>query len=453
MKQSQQYKQLQVTSANAGVLASLINQITNKQTTAALLACLLSAVWLTHAKASSTTDASKTQATKPGTTAQHTTTQSTTHKTQNKTNPQTKQHPKKTTHTQTSSHKPKNKTTSPAPQKSTAKSATAEKPFSQRKDVKQFIDMMVKKYHFDRQELVTLFNRIHIQPAVIHSIKHPAEKANWHRYERIFMTPKRINEGVQFWQQHEKTLTKAEKEYGVPASIIVAIIGVETYYGERQGTYPVFDALATLAFGYEARAPFFKSELKEYLLLSRENQLDPGALLGSYAGAMGAPQFMPSSYRHYAVDYSGSGSKNLQDDYEDVIGSVANYLKQKGWHANMPIATRATVTNPKPQSLQTTSLKPTASLKALAKQGVKPIKPYPSTYDAKFIILEGGKKPQYWLGFHNFYVITRYNASVNYAMAVYQLSRELNKARKKQHHISLNKQPNQQLRNQIQRSH
>jgi len=208
-------------------------------------------------------------------------------------------------------------------------------------------------------------------------------------------------------------------------------------YGTHQGTYPVLPTLATLAFDYPARAKFFKKELRQYLLLTREQRIDPMSLMGSYAGAIGAPQFMPSSYRHYAVDFSGDGQANLQKSYDDTIASVANYLSKNGWRRNKPIATRAKVRGKSYTQLikQKSKLKPTLRLNKLAKYGIKPNKKrpkYSQKIKAGFITLNKKTKPQYWLGFKNFYVITTYNPSINYAMAVYQLGEKIKHSKQQQ---------------------
>ncbi|MBB71906.1 MAG: lytic murein transglycosylase B [Legionellales bacterium] len=320
--------------------------------------------------------------------------------------------------------------------KTTAQKSTAAKPrTSQQKDVQGFINRMVKKYDFDKKELETLFDKVIIKhPKVVKSISSPSEALPWYRYEEIFMTPQRVNNGAKFWQEHAKTLDWAYKKYGVPPNIIIAILGVETLYGEKQGNYRVIDALSTLAFNYSPRSKFFTKELEQYLLLTRENKLDPLAMKGSYAGAFGAPQFMPSSYRSYAVDYSGNGRKDLQNDVDDAIASIANYLAKNGWHRDMPIGAQAKVKGDNydkvpapPKKLR--KYKPYYNLAQLSQYGITPIHTYPKTYEAIFMELNNGDRPsQYWLGFHNFYVITSYNPSVNYAMAVYQLSRKLTKA-------------------------
>ena len=189
----------------------------------------------------------------------------------------------------------------------------ADESLTQRKDVQSFINKMVKDYGFNKKDLTKVFSEVKFQQKIIDSMNRPYEKKSWDVYKKLFLTPERVNQGVIFWQNNQQTLTKAEKEFGVPANIIVAILGVETYYGRIQGNYRVIDALSTLAFDYPKRSKFFKKELKHYLLLCKEQQISPLKLRGSYAGAMGQPQFMPSSYRAYAIDYTGNGKKDKRE--------------------------------------------------------------------------------------------------------------------------------------------
>ncbi len=302
-------------------------------------------------------------------------------------------------------------------------------PLSQRPDVNAFINTMVKKHHFERAKLVTLFDHVKIRPKVIHAMKHAKEHLPWYRYRTIFLNPERITLGVNFWHRYKKTLAQAEKQYGVPAEIIVAIVGVESYYGARKGTYPLIDALTSFAFNYPSRQKFFTRALEEFLLFAREENLDPLSIKGSYAGAMGQPQFMPSSYRAYAVDFSHTGHRDLMDDEIDVIGSVANYLKQNGWKANQLVAMPATVSGSAYENLPKQGRKPTLSLNALAHYGIHPKEHTDAHQKALFYAFEGKGHPDFWLGFNNFYVITRYNTSPLYAMAVYQLGQAIKNAR------------------------
>ena len=275
---------------------------------------------------------------------------------------------------------------------------------------------MVKKHHFEQAELVALFNTVKIRPKVIKSIKAPLEQKPWHTYQLLFVTEWRIREGVEFWQKYREVLERAEKIYGVPASIIVATIGIETKYGRYTGEYPVLDALTNIAFGDTTRSAFFRSELEQFLLLTREQHLDPRKVYGSYAGAIGQPQFMPSSYRNYAVNFSGSGKIDLSHNEVDVIGSIANYYKKHGWLTDQPVAIPASINGGKFQ-LHLTNRR-SISTSELIESGIVPDK----SLKFKVIELQGYYGNEYWLGFRNFDVIKRYNPSNLYAMAVYQLS-------------------------------
>lgn len=293
-------------------------------------------------------------------------------------------------------------------------------------EVKAFIDDLVKNEQFSRKELQDILGKANKSERVLELISRPAEKRlEWKDYRKIFMTPERVDLGVDFWEAHEKTLSRVEKEYGVPADVIVAIIGVETYYGRQTGGFKVLDALSTLSFDYPPRSKFFTQQLKEFLILTREQELDASDLTGSYAGAMGIPQFMPSSYRAYAVDYTGDGQSNIWKHEEDAIASVANYLRENGWKAGKPIVSKAKVTGTKYEKAVSDSVRPQKTLKQLEGSGWHPEALLPETAKAAAFKLEGDKGPEYWLGMHNFYVITTYNRSKLYAMAVYQLASDV----------------------------
>ncbi|MBS0359128.1 MAG: lytic murein transglycosylase B, partial [Proteobacteria bacterium] len=236
--------------------------------------------------------------------------------------------------------------------------------------VQDFIHMMVEKHGFSESYLEGLFQKTQIDPLVLQAMRKPYESKPWDKYREFFITPKRILDGARFWEAHAKTLERAEKEYQVPQEIIVAIIGVESNYGENKGKYPVFSTLATLAFAYPARSKFFKSELAEYLLLTREQNVDPLSLYGSYAGALGQPQFMPSSYRRYAIDFNGDGKKDLFNNDDDVIGSVANYFHHHGWKDKEPTVIPARVTGIKYKILPFNRYQHYLNQQELAKFGV-----------------------------------------------------------------------------------
>lgn len=298
-----------------------------------------------------------------------------------------------------------------------------------RPEVQTFIAEMVRKHGFDPQVLNTIFSQAQFQPDIIAAISRPAEAKPWHAYRKIFLVPKRIRGGVEFWNAHAPTLARAEQVYGVPAEIIVAILGVETLYGGNTGKHRVLEALSTLAFDYPRRADFFRRELEQYLLLAREEGIDPLSLQGSYAGAMGLAQFMPSSYRAYAVDFSGNGQRDLWTNPQDAIGSIANYLSVHGWTEGEVIVEPATVRGGQYQSLLSKELKPKLTVQQLRQQGVIPQTSISGEKKAILLELEGEGGPEHWLGFNNFYVITRYNHSPLYAMAVYQLGQEIRRQR------------------------
>lgn len=286
----------------------------------------------------------------------------------------------------------------------------------------EFIDRMVTEHEFDRDELKALFAEVAYKDAIIQAMERPAERVRpWHEYREIFITEQRIAQGVEFWRQHRQTLERAEQQWGVPAEVIVAIIGVETSYGRNKGRWRVLDALSTLAFDYPKRSPFFTRELEQFLILTREQGKDPLELVGSYAGAMGYGQFMPSSYRHYAYDFDGDGLIDIWDNPVDAIGSVANYFSEHGWKPDAPVVSRAAVREGFDDSVANQSLKPEHTLGELAGYGFVTKQALSPDLAATAMVLEGKTGPEYWIGLENFYVITRYNHSRLYAMAVHQL--------------------------------
>jgi len=302
--------------------------------------------------------------------------------------------------------------------------------FMKRTDVEAFVKMMATKHHYNERQLNQLLQQSTTQQNILTSIAKPAEKLPWHRYETIFMSPKRVQEGIVFWQKHAATLKRAEKEYGVPAEFIVAILGVETFYGKHAGQYKVLDSLITLAFEYPPRSIFFKSELEQFLLLAREEKWNPTDIKGSYAGAMGNPQFIASSYRNFAVDFTGTGKRDLINSTEDSIGSVANYFKIHGWQKGGPVVLKAKTNGEKFKSVIASKAnpKPERSLQELTSFGIRAPGKASATFKNQnfaLISLEGKEGPEYWLGGQNFYVITRYNHSDHYAMAVYNLSQKI----------------------------
>lgn len=304
--------------------------------------------------------------------------------------------------------------------------ALADEPaYSARPEVSGFIDRMVMDHAFERDGLVALFDQIAPRDDIIAAITRPAESKPWYKYRPIFLTPERIRQGIEFMAANREALAKAEEIYGIPPEIVTAIIGVETFYGRQAGGYRVLDALATLAFDYPPRSAFFLGELEQYLLLTQEEKIDPLSIKGSYAGAMGKPQFMPSSYRHFAVDFDGDQKRDLWNNTDDAVGSVARYLREHGWQQRQAVTSPASVEGDGYQAFLDQGMAPRTPLAEFRRAGVTAAADLPADMPATLIRLEGEAAPEYWLGFNNFYVITRYNRSPLYAMAVFQLSEEL----------------------------
>lgn len=297
--------------------------------------------------------------------------------------------------------------------------------YSQRPDVRHFVDQLCQSDGFSKDDLLRVFSEASYQQSVVDAISRPAERVlKWDEYQDIFLTRKRISQGKQFLMANRDALVRARSQYGVPPTVIASIIGVETMYGRRQGRFRVIDALSTLAFDYPPREAFFKKQLRQFLLMAREEHRSPVEPLGSYAGAMGYGQFTPSSFREYAVDFDGDGVRDIWNDTADAIGSVANYLAKHGWHKGEVITVRASEPVVK-EGVFTESVSPSRTIGELKRDGVViDVKMDDATRVAP-LIFEGKAGPEYWLGLHNFYVITRYNHSKLYAMAVYQLSEKL----------------------------
>lgn len=305
-------------------------------------------------------------------------------------------------------------------------SAFAERALLYRKDVRNFIDYMVVHDGFNRRELVAAMQEAQFQPQIVESMDKPYEKKTWDVYKALFVTPARVQQGIEFWQANAETLARAQKEYGVPADIIVAILGVETQYGKRQGEYRVLDALTTLAFHYPKRSEYFTKELREFFLLCQEHHVSPTQYIGSYAGAIGQPQFMPSSYRLFAVDFAGHGKRDLINDNKDVIGSVANYFSKHGWAPHQDVVQQAQIDGVPTKQFVVNGKNADYSFTELAASGVKLMSPIPNhPQQAGLIELTTEKGSEYWVAYPNFYVITRYNTSPQYALAVYLLSQQL----------------------------
>jgi membrane-bound lytic murein transglycosylase B len=292
-----------------------------------------------------------------------------------------------------------------------------------RPDVKEFIDHMADTSSFSKHQLRKLLKAAKSQPAIVEAMDRPAEKAKpWFEYRPIFVTERRIREGADFWMAHRQALDQASVRSGVAPEYLAAILGIETYYGRLTGSYRVLDALATLAFDYPARAKFFRDELEQFLLLTRDARLDPLSVKGSYAGAMGAPQFMPSNYRRYAVDADADGRIDLWSNWPDVCASVGNYLKEHGWNAGEPVLSEANVTPDKPADLDGRKLALSETVGSLRTKGVSFDAALADDAPALLIAADDADGTHWRVGYNNFYVITRYNHSALYAMAVYELA-------------------------------
>ncbi|HEX2197653.1 MAG TPA: lytic murein transglycosylase B [Burkholderiales bacterium] len=301
--------------------------------------------------------------------------------------------------------------------------------YAERPEVQEFIREVSARHGFDEKELTYLFSKVHRTEPVLEAIQPPPPKArSWEEYRANFVNPRRIAAGKAFWKTHRRALARAERRYGVPAEYIVAIIGVETFYGRYAGRWRVVDALTTLAFDYAPRSPYFRSELEHYLLLSRDTGGDVFAVRGSYAGAIGIPQFMPSSTRRFAVDFDGSGSVDLRRSPADAIGSVANFLKEHGWRSGEEVLFEAKLSGEAWRPLADGSVNAKHTLDELRKAGVEFEAPGAGEARAALVELETPERPsEYRVGLHNFYVLTRYNRSAFYASAVHDLAHELKK--------------------------
>ena len=295
-----------------------------------------------------------------------------------------------------------------------------------------FIQEMSEEFGFLSEPLQAIFADAQRKQAILDAISRPAERVKqWKEYRPIFITQSRVDKGLEFWSKNQDALQRAEQEYGVPAEFIVAIIGVETIYGGNTGSYRVIDALSTLAFDYPPRAPFFRQQLKEYLLLTREEQVNPLTLKGSYAGAMGLPQFMPGSFRAYAVDFDHDGHIDIWQNPTDAVGSVANYFIKHGWQPGQPVVVRADLKNiALAEKGLSDSLDPKITVQQLQKLSWTPRTSLKVGLNVTAFRLEAEHGNEYWIGLANFHAITRYNRSVMYAMAVNELAQLLAAARK-----------------------
>jgi membrane-bound lytic murein transglycosylase B len=295
-----------------------------------------------------------------------------------------------------------------------------------RPEITAFIDEVVRHDGLSRRQVRRLLQQAQPQPKILEIMDRPIEKVSpWWEYRDHFLTPERIGDGVQFWYDHRLALERVSAEYQVPAEYVVAILGIETLYGRKTGHYRVLDALATLAFDYPPRHTYFSSELEQFLLLVKENRLDALNITGSYAGAMGAPQFMPSVYRRFAVDATPDKRRDLWSDWDDILASVANYLHEYGWIPGGPVLAETRL-DPEPNfQIEPHNLELNETVDSLGARGVRVEEDVPADTPAVLLSAEQPDGPYYRVGFHNFYVITRYNNSSRYAMAVYDLAQAI----------------------------
>ncbi len=288
-----------------------------------------------------------------------------------------------------------------------------------------FIENMANKHQFDRDKLKQLLDQVEIKQSILKAISRPAEGMPWYKYRKIFLTDSRIKGGVKFWQQNQQALAEVEQQYGVPAEIMIAIIGVETRYGQNTGSYRVIDALSTLGFAYPKRSKFFLSELENFLILARQEKMNPLEPVGSYAGAMGMPQFMPSSYLSYAADFDQDGKRDIWNNTGDVLASIANYFNRHHWQKGEPVAFKVEASGEQWKKALTKGLKLDVSVKQLKGWQVRVPDNLADDVQVKLLEFEQPEGRDLWVGLNNFYVITRYNHSPLYAMAVYQLSQAI----------------------------
>ena len=285
---------------------------------------------------------------------------------------------------------------------------------------------MVEKHGFDGNDLSSILSKAESKEKILEAISRPAEKRlTWNEYRNIFIKDERVKAGANFWLEHKQILENISQETGVTIEILVGIIGVETYFGRFTGGYRVIDALSTLAFDYPKRSAFFTKELEAYLLLTREESMDPFAATGSYAGAMGSPQFMPSSYRAYAIDSDGDDKRDIWTNWSDVIGSVANYFIEHGWQQGNQIIVPAKIDQLDSAPKIKGGLKATETVKVLKEKGIIFDTTMKDDHPSELLYLEQENANNYWVAFHNFFVITRYNHSTMYALAVHQLGQEI----------------------------
>lgn len=298
----------------------------------------------------------------------------------------------------------------------------------------EFMAMMVEKHGFDATDIKRTLWQAKTRKSILEAIARPAERVKpWWEYRNSFITPARVKGGLKFWSENQETLTKAQEEFGVPPEVIVGILGVETNYGTFPLRHSVLDALHTLGFHYPRRGKFFRSELENFLLLAREEGIDPTKVMGSYAGAMGKPQFMPSSFRREAVDFDGNGQRDIWNSNVDTIGSIAHYLKKRGnWQRGEPIAARVSDHQATHDNFVDPKLKLPHRVSDLRQAGVKLPADWKDSAKTSLIKLQGEEGPEYWARLQNFRAILSYNPRNKYAMAVYQLGDAVKRVRQQQ---------------------
>lgn len=297
-------------------------------------------------------------------------------------------------------------------------------------EIKGVADQLVSEGIYTEKEIQELFASVELKPQVVEAFKKPAEKLSWGNYRGLFITDKVVRNGVEFWREHQQTLSRASNEFGVPEHVIVAILGVETRFGQSMGHHEVINSLSTLSIDFERRKEFFQSELTSFLRLAKSDGIDPLTTKGSYAGAMGIPQFIASSYQSYAIDYDGDGKRDLIHSYADAIGSVANYFKTHKWIEGAPIKTEITAINPEQFSqFRQTARSAQHTVADISAAGVSFNGEFDGNLAADIIELSASQGKQYEMVFENFYVIKRYNQSNLYAMAVTELSQAINESR------------------------
>lgn len=300
-----------------------------------------------------------------------------------------------------------------------------------RSDMQSFTDRVVEKHALDEVRVNALLLEARVEPRVLQAMATPGTARPWKQFRGVYLNRNRIEGGLAFWNANARALDRARDTFGVAPEFVVAIVGVETVYGKVTGTFRVLDALVTLAFEGDKRVEYFQSELEELVLLARDGIVDPLVVKGSYAGAMGWPQFMPSSLRRHAVDFDRDGRIDLWGSPEDVIGSVANYFRNFGWASGADVALRAQAAPGKAlDDLVALGIRPTVDREALAQAGIQADRPLKDGERTAVLLFEGEKGPEVWLGLGNFYVISRYNRSQNYALAVTQLAQTLAQARR-----------------------